>query len=51
MEWKREIKIFIWLLGFFLLAYFLPVETDRFRNAVFEALELTKWYAQEHVLL
>ena len=51
MEWKKEIRIFIWLLGFFLLAYFLPVETDRFRNAVLEALELTKWYAQEHVLL
>ncbi len=51
MEWKKEIKIFIWLLGFFLLAYFMPVETDRFKNAVFEALELTKWYAQEHVLL
>jgi len=51
MEWKKEIRIFIWLLGFFLLAYFLPVETDRFKNAVFEALELTKWYAQEHVLL
>lgn len=51
MEWKKEIRIFIWLLGFFLLAYFLPLETDRFKNAVFEALELTKWYAQEHVLL
>ena len=51
MEWKKEIRIFVWLLGFFILAYFLPVETDRFKNAVFEALELTKWYAQEHVLL
>jgi len=51
MEWKKEIRIFAWLLGFFLLVYFMPVETERFRNAVFEALLLTKWYAQEHVLL
>jgi uncharacterized membrane protein YraQ (UPF0718 family) len=51
MEWKKEIRIFSWLLGFFLLAYFLPIETDRFKNAIIQALELTKWYAQEHVLL
>ena len=51
MEWKKETRIFIWLLVFFLLAYFLPVETERFKNAVIQALELTKWYAQEHVLL
>jgi uncharacterized membrane protein YraQ (UPF0718 family) len=29
----------------------LPVGTPRFYNAVFEALELTKWYAREHVIL
>ncbi len=51
MEWKREIKIFTWLLGFFLLAYFMPVETDNFKNALFEGFRLTKWYAREHVLL
>ena len=29
----------------------MPVGTHRFDNAIFEALYLTKWYAQEHVLL
>lgn len=47
----KEIKIFGWILGVFLLFYFLPVEKERFTNAVFESLALAKWYAQEHVLL
>jgi len=51
MEWKKEVKIFAWLLGFFLFAYFMPIGTERFNNALIEAFELTKWYAQEHVLL
>ena len=51
MEWKKEVKIFAWILGFFLLAYFMPIGTERFNNALLEAFELTKWYAQEHVLL
>ena len=51
MEWKKEIKIFAWILGFFLLAYFMPIGTERFNNALLEAFELTKWYAKEHVLL
>jgi uncharacterized membrane protein YraQ (UPF0718 family) len=51
MEWKKEVKIFAWILGFFLLAYFMPIGTESFNNALIEAFELTKWYAQEHVLL
>jgi uncharacterized membrane protein YraQ (UPF0718 family) len=35
----------------FLICYFLPVENAKFSNAINEALALTKWYAQEHVLL
>ena len=31
--------------------FFLPVGVPRFDNALKEGLELTKWYAQEHVLL
>src|SRR3972149_3284938 len=34
--------------GFF---YYLPLETGRFQSALQEALYLTKWYAQEHVIL
>ncbi len=51
MEWKRELKIFAWILGFFLFAYFMPIGSIRFSNAILEAFELTKWYAQEHVVL
>lgn len=48
---KQELKIFAWLAALFAGVYFLPVGTPRFDKAVFEALELTKWYAREHVIL
>lgn len=48
---KQELKIFAWLPAVFVGVYFLPVGTPRFDKAVFEALELTKWYAREHVIL
>ncbi len=51
MEWKKELKILFWLIAGFLLAYFLPVGSTRFDNAVMESLQLVKWYAREHVLL
>ena len=51
MNWRDEFKPFIWITGLFLGAYFLPLENLRFRNAIFEALDLVNWYAREHVLL
>lgn len=51
MDNKKEFKILFWLTAFFLFAYFLPVEKESFMNAIYEALFLVKWYAQEHVLL
>ncbi|OGU39044.1 MAG: permease [Ignavibacteria bacterium GWB2_35_12] len=51
MEWKKEIKIFIYLAVAFILFYNLPIGNQRFDGAIFEALELMKWYAQEHVIL
>jgi hypothetical protein len=45
---------FKWLAGIlaaFLLAFFLPVGTARFDNAVLEGLALLTWYAREHVML
>lgn len=51
MELKTELKILAWILGFFLFAWFMPVGTVRFDNAVIESLKLLKWYAQEHVIL
>ncbi len=51
MTFKQEWKTLAWLLGGFLLAYYLPIGQPRFDNAVYESLELLRWYAREHVLL
>ena len=51
MNWKNEYKPFLWILGFFLFAYYLPLGSERFNSAVLEGLQLARWYAREHVLL
>ena len=51
MNNKHEYKSAAILLGVFALVYFLPVGTPRFDQSISEALELTKWYAREHVVL
>jgi uncharacterized protein len=51
MNWKEQYKSFLWILGFFLFAYFMPIENPNFKSALNEAFVLAKWYAQEHVLL
>jgi len=51
MNWKEQYKSFLWILGFFLFAYFMPIENSTFKSALNEAFVLAKWYAQEHVLL
>lgn len=51
MEWKNEIKILFWIIFFFLLAFFMPLESLRFQEAIEATLDLTRWYAQEHVIL
>ncbi|MCF8226108.1 MAG: permease [Bacteroidales bacterium] len=51
MEWKKEIKVLFWIAVVFVAAFFMPLENDRFREAVMAMLDLTKWYAQEHVIL
>ncbi|MBN2414120.1 permease [candidate division KSB1 bacterium] len=39
------------MLVFFLAAYYLPVNQNRFMHSIYESLALLKWYAREHVLL
>lgn len=51
MEWKKEIKILVWISAFFLLVYFMPLESSRFNEAVTATLDLLRWYAREHVVL
>jgi hypothetical protein len=50
-DWKQEWKPLAAILAVFLAFYYLPLESPRVSGAVFEALFLTQWYAQEHVLL
>lgn len=44
-------KLFLIFIAVFLSFWFLPVESQRFQNAIIEAFALTKWYAREHVIL
>lgn len=37
--------------GFFLLAFFMPLESQRFTTAVDATFDLVRWYAREHVIL
>ena len=47
----NERKKLLLMLATFLACFYLPVELLPFRNPIFEALALVKWYAREHVLL
>jgi len=51
MEWKKEFKILFWTITAFVLAFFMPLGNARFKESVMAMLDLTKWYAQEHVIL
>ncbi|MCB9295205.1 MAG: permease [Lewinellaceae bacterium] len=51
MEWKREARILLWVVMVFLFAFFLPIGSERFREAILAMFDLTKWYAREHVIL
>ena len=46
-NWKKFLLTSVLFLG----CFYLPVELLPFRNPLFEALALVKWYAREHVLL
>ncbi|OJV34314.1 MAG: hypothetical protein BGO29_08575 [Bacteroidales bacterium 36-12] len=51
METKREIKILLWIIAIFGIAFFLPIESARFNTAIDATFDLVKWYAREHVVL
>lgn len=51
MEFKKEIKTFIWMSVIFVFAFFMPLESARFKEAILAMFDLAKWYAQEHVIL
>mgnify|MGYP001049712158 CR=1 FL=1 len=47
---KDELKKFAWLVGIFLLAYFLPLGNPKVSGAILEAFRLLQWYAINHTL-
>ena len=47
----KESKKLLLMIAAFFGCFYLPVEMLPFRNPVFEALALVRWYAREHVLL
>ena len=53
--WREQWKPLALIVVAFVLCFYLPVEalqqSERLRNAFWEALYLVRWYAQEHVLL
>jgi uncharacterized membrane protein YraQ (UPF0718 family) len=51
MEWKKELKILGWIIAVFVFAFFMPIESARFKEAIMAMFDLSKWYAQEHVIL
>ncbi|MEE4197444.1 MAG: permease [Bacteroidales bacterium] len=51
MEIRKELKILAWIIVVFVFAYFMPLESSRFTEAILAMFDLAKWYAQEHVIL
>ncbi len=45
-----ERKKFVWLIGIFLAAYFLPLGDPKVQNAILEGFRLLQWYAIHHTL-
>ncbi|MDL2231306.1 permease [Porphyromonadaceae bacterium OttesenSCG-928-L07] len=51
METKKELKILLWMIVLFVAVFFLPLESERFMTALDATLDLSKWYAREHVVM
>ena len=50
-ENRDQALLLLAIVGVFLVIYFMPAGNQRFDNAVLEAVRLSHWYAQEHVIL
>ena len=48
METKKEVKTLLWIIGIFIVVFFMPVGNETFMTAIAATLDLSKWYAQEH---
>ncbi len=51
MDKRKELRILAWIVAGFAAMFFMPISSERFITAVYATLDLTKWYAQEHVVM
>lgn len=51
MEQKKEIRILLWMVALFLFAFFMPLQSSNFQEALLATFDLASWYAREHVIL
>lgn len=51
MEKIKEFKVLTWILVVFAGIFFMPLSSERFITAIYATLDLSKWYAQEHVIM
>jgi uncharacterized membrane protein YraQ (UPF0718 family) len=51
MEVKKEFRILGWIIAVFVFAYYMPIDSLRFKEAIIAMFDLAKWYAREHVIL
>lgn len=46
----KDLKKLYWLIGIFIVMYFLPLGNPKITNAIFEAFKLLQWYVINHTL-
>jgi Predicted permeases len=46
----KDLKKLYWLIGIFIVMYFLPLGNPKITNAIFEAFKLLQWYIINHTL-
>ena len=51
MNTRKDVKFLIWTVVIFLTAFFMPVNSETLLTAIHSTLDLTKWYAREHIVL
>lgn len=47
---NKELKFAAWIVGIFLVAYFLPLSNAAVSGAILEAFKLLQWYVRNHTL-
>jgi uncharacterized protein len=51
MEIKKEFKVLFLMVVVFLGVFYMPIHSETFNTAIDATLDLSRWYAREHVIL